>query len=620
MFQGIMEEDERRQNGVHYTSEENILKVLNPLFLDDLNAKFEELRHTKASLNKFHKELRSLKFFDPACGCGNFLLISYRELRRLENRIIEEKLKGQTSLFTRSEILIDVDQFYGIEIKAFPCEVARVSLWLMDHLMMLEARKIVAKHLPNISVVLRIPLKSAANIVHGNAIHIPWQSLLKNKEEYFDYIFGNPPYVGFSNQTDEQKQDMAKLFPKVAILDYVACWFLLAAQCLKHSPKTKIAFVATNSITQGEQVAALCNTLKPYQIEINFAYRSFKWINEGKGQAAVYCVIIGFSKKTSPRSKKTKDSEKPKYIYEHDKIITAKNINLYLTDAPDILVKSRRSPLCDVPAMLYGSKPVDGGMLIIKNSEYDDFIAKEAEAKPYIKRLLGAKDFINGKMRCCLWLVDIDPKMLKRMPLVLKRVQAVQDFRQKSRKIATQKFAQFPTLFMENRQPESDYLVVPSTISERRKYIPIAFVSRDVIATNAVFTIADAGLYEFALLTSSVHNAWMRAVAGRLKIDYRYSIDIVYNNFPWPDPNEKEKQRISALAQTILKTRNLFPDSSLAALYDPLSMPPVLLKAHQKLDSAVLKLYGFRADVGEAQIVAELLRRYDSKSKALRKL
>ncbi|MFA5625354.1 MAG: DNA methyltransferase, partial [Bradymonadales bacterium] len=420
LFQGIMDEDERRQDGVHYTSEENILKVLNPLFLNALNERFEKIRNDNKKLEAFHQRLRGIKLLDPACGCGNFLLIAYRELRRLENRVIEQKLKGQATLFTRAEIRVDVDQCYGIELKAFPCEIARVALWLMDHLMMLETQKIVASYSPASNVDLRIPLTSSAKIVEANALTIDWQSLIDEENQHFDYIFGNPPFGGARHMSKAQKEDMKRVFAgchHVGNIDYVGAWFYIAAQYMQNTA-TATAFVATNSISQGALVDILWSPILALGAEIDFAYRSFKWSNEAAGQAAVYCVIVGFSKKKSHHKKR---------IFEATNSISAKNINPYLVDAPNVLIQLRDEPINTAPKMIFGSMPNDGGHLIIEKSDYEEFVNKEPQALAYIRPLLGSREFLQKKERWCLWLVDAKPEDLRRCPLVLKRIEKVRE-------------------------------------------------------------------------------------------------------------------------------------------------------------------------------------------------
>ena len=595
MFQGVMNPDERRSLGAHYTSEENILKLLRPLFLDELQEELEaacNLRGPgrKRQLNALHTKLASLTFLDPACGCGNFLIIAYRELRQLELQLLLALHEDDPSRLIDVSLLlrITVDQFSGIEIEPFPAEISRVSLWLMDHLCNLEVSKEFGLH------YARIPILDTPHILCANALTSDWASLQPgNPPQPFSYIIGNPPFIGFTYTTAEQKADMATLFPKNKNLDFVTGWFKKASDLIQ-ATTTRVAFVATNSICQGEQVAPLWSNLN---IEIDFAWRTFRWSNEARGQAAVHCVIVGFSAKVAGAVSNPK--AKNKTIYDEDGTpIAAHNINGYLVDAPDVVVKSRTKPLCDVPTMVYGNKPTDGGNLIIEADEYEDFIAREPGAQKYIKRLLGALEFINNQNRYCLWLVGADPGELNQMPLVLERIKGVREMRLASKKQATREKASVPMLFDEIRQPETNYILVPRVSSERRDYVPMGFQDKEVIASDACQIIPDATLYHFGVLESRMHMAWMRAVCGRLKSDYRYSKDIVYNNFIWPETDQRQEAAVAVAAQAVLDARGLYPASSLADLYDPLTMPPELARAHSRLDALVDKLYGrsFKTD------------------------
>jgi len=608
MFQGVMDRDQRREIGAHYTSEENILKLINPLFMDELRKEFEAIKKNNKELVKFQQKLAKLKFLDPACGCGNFLIIAYRELRRLELEVVKQLLsdKIKMEMMSRSptaiegNLKVNVDQFYGIEIEEWPCQIARTGMWLMDHLMNLEATEIFERY------QYRLPLKQGATIVHANAHRIDWPDVAPKEE--LSYILGNPPFVGYTYQSEVQKEDIlltclnesGKPIRGAGKMDYVTAWYYKAAKYTQGT-NIRIAFVSTNSITQGEQVAAVWKPLfEMFDIHIDFAYRTFKWSNEAKGKAAVHCVIVGFSSVNTAE----------RIIFDGEERIPAKNISPYLIDAPNVFVESRTEPLCAVPIMWKGNQPTDGGNLIIEAKDYRDFIKREPNAKPYIKRLIGSEEFINSKERYCLWLVDASPADLRKMPLVMDRVEKCRQMRLTSPKKATRESAHTPTLFQEIRQPESDYILVPRVSSEKRQYIPIGFLGSDTITTDSVHMIPFATTYHFGILTSSVHNAWTGAVCGRLEMRYRYSKDIVYNNFPWPEANDRQKSEIEKLAQNILDARAKYPDSSLADLYDPLTMPPELLKAHHALDKAVMKLYGFAKDSSEPAIVAELMGRY----------
>ena len=605
MFQGVMDEKQRREMGAHYTSEENIIKLINPLFMDELWAEFDRVKTNEKALDNFHNKLATLKFLDPACGCGNFLIITYRELRALELEILQMKNATNQLILDISELLkVNVEQFYGIEYENFPCQIAQVGMWLIDHQMNLRVSDEFGIY------HARLPLTQSATIVHGNALRMDWADIVPRNE--LSYILGNPPFLGYSNQNAEQKADMlsvyldnkAKPFKTAGKIDYVAAWYYKAAQYMQYT-QIRTAFVSTNSITQGEQVSAVWKPLFDiFGIHIDFAYRTFKWANEAKGKAAVHCVIVGFSAKRGV----------DKVIYDGDNKTVAKNISPYLIDAPSIFLESRNKPISESPALVYGNKPTDGGFLFLSVDEYVDFIEKEPLSQKYIKRIYGATEFINNVNRYCIWLVGANPADLRKMPLVMERVEGVRQFRLASTKKATQNSADTPTLFQEIRHNDSDYIIIPRHSSENRRYIPFGFVSSDIIVNDAVFMIPNATLYHFGILTSNVHMAWIRAVCGRLKSDYRYSKDIVYNNFPWPNANEKQQSDIEKLAQTILDARANYPTSSLADLYDPLTMPPDLLKAHRALDFAVMKLYGFpvKKDFTEANCVAALMGKYQN--------
>ena len=669
MFQGVMDETARHDLGAHYTSEENILKLIRPLFLDALRAEFSAIRALKGRtketrLRAFHEKIAALTFLDPACGCGNFLLIAYRELRMLELDILNELHKDDPSLHLDVTQLckVNVSQFHGIEIEPFPAEVAKVALWLMDHLCNLEVGKSLGQ------APVRIPIKYSPHIVCANALTTDWGSLLaaknaENAKASFDYIMGNPPFLGFTWMSAEQKADMLALFPKNKNLDFVCGWYKKASDLIQGTA-TRCAFVSTNSITQGETASFFWPNVR---VEIDFAYRTFKWHNEAKGVAAVHCVIIGFRAKdgetpmvgalaTAPQLRTSQPSEKRSVSVASDKselktifdsdgtVIPAKHINGYLIDAPDVIVESRNKSLCDVPQMVYGNKPTDGGNLIFTPDEKDAFLADEPQAEPFIRPILGAEEFINGTTRYCLWLVDADPALLRRCPKVLERVESVRQFRLASKAEATRKYAPMGGLFRQITQPEGkDYILVPCVSSEKREYVPIGFLTAETKVTNLVQIVPDANLYHFGVLTSRMHNAWMRAVAGRLEMRYRYSKDIVYNNFVWPalpaapatpveklendgKPSTSEPFNLStsqpfnsicAAAQMVLDARAAHPGATLADLYDPLTMPPDLVKAHTHLDALVDKAYGLKPTCTDSDRVAHLFKLYAEKVKEM---
>ena len=620
MFQGIMEPGERREIGAHYTSEENILKVINPLFMDDLWAEFELVKSTPKKLEEFHEKIASLRFLDPACGCGNFLITTYKELRRLELEIIKMEYPSRQRLLDVSPLIkVSIEQFYGIEILDFPCEVARTGMWLAEHLMNLEVGEWFGMAYAD------LPLKRSAHIYNTNALRVNWQDLLKDDSEYsdnlrFDYIIGNPPYCGRRYRNKEQIEDVSKQFSYKDI-DYVACWFKTASNYVHtYNVNSKCAFVSTNSITQGEQVSALWKDLvNDNNIAIKFAYNTFKWRNEGRNMAAVHCVIIGFADKHDKTQCKLYLNKGGSFVVQN-----VNHINGYLLDAPFVFIDVRSKPLFDVPLMKNGNVPLDGDALKI---EPEDLI-KFSGCK-WIKRLMGGRELLHNEARYVLWLVDAHPDEIKSNPEVYKRVEQCRNNRLAMKDKGTQKLAETPTTFRDTNNPK-DYIALPMVSSETRKYLPMAFLHDDVIPTNQIQTIPNATLYHFGILTSSVHMAWMRAVCGRLEMRYRYSKDIVYNNFPWPDLSEKSgvgsgkkkpkespedykkriEARISLCAEEVLKTRENHPNSSLADLYDPITMPPDLRKAHQNLDKAVMELYGYTPEMGEPEIVADLMVRY----------
>jgi type II restriction/modification system DNA methylase subunit YeeA len=610
LFQSIMDKQARRNLGAHYTSEKNILKLINPLFMDDLRAEFGRIKTSKNNANRlfdFHKKLRTLKFLDPACGCGNFLVIAYRELRLLELDVLRAShLSGQQNLDVHSLISLDVDQFYGIEIEEFPAQIAQVAMWLMDHQMNLLVSEEFGMYFA------RIPLASSANVVHGNALRIDWNDVVP--AEHLSYIMGNPPFAGAKFMDDAQREDVALVFGNIknaGLLDFVAAWYVKAAQMMK-STRIRCAFVSTNSITQGEQVGVLWIWMLAQGMQLFFAHRTFQWNNEARGKAAVHCVIVGFS---------TTDIS-PKWLFEYESIqgeahrIQVKNINPYLVDASDIVLANRNTPICAVPEIGIGNKPIDDGNYLFTPEEKDEFLKKEPQAGPYFRRWLGADEFLNGYHRYCLWLGDCSPSELKKMPEAMKRVEAVKQSRLASKSAPTQKLAVTPTRFHVEKMPKNNYLVIPEVSSERRYYIPIGFESPETLCSNLVKIAPDATPYHFGILSSLMHNSYMRTVCGRLKSDYRYSSGIVYNNFPWPEnPTDKQKLAIEKCAQAVLDARLKFPDATLADLYDPLTMPPVLLKAHQALDKAVDAAYGKKDFKTEAERVAflfELYQKYTS--------
>ena len=607
VFESTLNPETRRSGGMHYTSIENIHKVIDPLFLYDLRNEFAKIQEEKAKnkrkqqLEAFQKKLASLTFLDPACGSGNFLTETYISLRRLENEVIRFLTGGEMVLGEfYNPIQVSINQFYGIEINDFAVSVAKTALWIAESQMMKETEDIV--HM----TIDFLPLKTNAYIVEGNALRLDWESVVP--KDKLNYIMGNPPFVGYSLQSKEQKTDMlsiyvdekGKPYKTAGKIDYVAAWYFKTS-VLMQGTTIRAALVSTNSITQGEQVAGVWKPLyERFGVHIDFAHRTFRWDSEASIKAHVHCVIVGFS--CTP-------SIKDKYLYD-DKPIKVENINPYLIDAPNTFIESRNKPLCDVPRMSTGNRPADGGHLIIEAEDYEAFIAKEPKAKKYIKKLVGAKEFINNKKRWCLWLVGVSPKELRTMPEVMQRIELCKIDRLNAPDEGRRKLAERPWLFRETNNPEK-YIIVPSVSSESRKYIPIGFLNSDTISTNLNIVIPDAELYHLGVLESNVHMAWTRAVAGRLKSDYRYSKDIVYNNFPWPTPTEAQKAKIEKTAQAILDARALYPDSSLADLYDELTMPPELRKAHQANDKAVMEAYGFWGKLNsEAACVAELMKMY----------
>ena len=586
LFQAIADKKKRRSTGAHYTSEKNILRTIKPLFLDNLYQEFEEAKGNKKQLIDFHNKLAGLKFFDPACGCGNFLVVAYRELRKLELEILKILYKGQDNVDVNNLSKIDVDSFYGIELEEFPANIASVAMWLTDHQSNLELSETFGHY------YARIPLKKSAKIHHGNALTTDWSKIIDPKT--CSYIIGNPPFIGSRMMADKQKSDMEKIFTDVQdwrSLDYVTAWYKKAADYI-HGTKIKVGFVATNSITQGLHVGILWdNLINQHGITIHFAHQTFAWSNEAKGKAAVYVVIIGFA---------NYDTDK-KILFEYDDIkgepheSLVSHINPYLdSNKINVAITSRENSLCDMPKMSFGNMPRDGGFFIIDNEEEKEKIIKQNPlAKKYIKNYIGAEEFINGGKRWCLWLVNAEPAELKKMPLVMARIENVKKFRLASKNPSTRKFADTPAVFCSITQPKNDYLLLPSVSSERRKYIPIGFKSKDDILSNLCFSISNATLYHFGILTSAMHMAWVAQVCGRLKSDFRYSKDIVYNNYPWPkNPSADKIKKIESLGQRILDIRKKYENkNTLADLYDPNTMPADLLRAHQELDKLVDDCY-----------------------------
>lgn len=609
MFQSVMNPKERRNLGAHYTSETNILKLIKPLFLDDLWKEFESIKGNKNKLHEFHQRLGRLKFFDPACGCGNFLVITYRELRLLEIEILRELYTKVATDTTTSALLnisdaiwLNVDQFYGVELEEFPARIAEVAMWLIDHQMNMQISNEFGQYF------VRLPLKKSAHIVHDNALQIDWETVVPKGE--LSYILGNPPFIGKDKRTPEQTADMEACcsdVPNFRSLDYVCAWYIKAIKFVENR-KINIAFVSTNSITQGEQVGILWQYLFTKSAKIHFAHRTFKWSNEASGKAGVYCVIIGFGLGDA-KIKRLFDYSTPR---DEPQEIACTNLNPYLVDAANIIIGSRSKPISDVPDIMFGSKPVDGGYLILEPHERSQILSLEPAAEKFILPMMGAHEFINGSKRYCIWLKDANPTEWRSLGQITERVQKVREFRLKSKKLPTVKLAEIPYLFAEIRQPESDYVIIPLHSSESRKYVPIGFLPSSVIYNNSCAGIPNATLFHFGVLTSVMHNAWMRQVCGRLESRYRYSNNLVYNNFPWPEnPTEKQINAIETAAQKVLDARSDFPTSSLADLYDPLTMPPDLVKAHNELDRAVDLAYRSQPFTSEANRMVFLFELYE---------
>lgn len=658
VFESTLNPDTRRKGGMHYTSIENIHKVIDPLFMNDLKEEFEKIRSIDiektrmAAFSKFQDKLASLTFLDPACGSGNFLTETYLSLRRLENQVLIEKSKGQIMMGFDDDftpVKVNIHQFYGIEINDFAVDVATTALWIAESQMLQETQKIINRDLE------MLPLKTYHNIKKGNALRESWSTwavpnnaptiIAKKTNLYiapntelpkaeeptvtyneinvispdvrinptqeqtievkFDYIIGNPPFVGARMMSQQQKDDLLSIFgnkwKNIGNLDYVAGWYKKASELLQ-STGTRVALVSTNSITQGEQVANLWKPLMENGVHIDFAWRTFRWDSESNQKAHVHCVIVGFS---------SQNNSKEKRLFDESGVVSkVSHINPYLIDAPDVFVESRNKPLCNVPSIGIGNKPIDGGNYLFREEEMKDFLKKEPKAEKHFRKWIGADEFINSWFRYCLWLGDCTPAELRGMPECLKRIQAVREFRLASKSEGTRKLADKPTRFHVENMPTTPYIIIPETSSENRRYIPMGFMTPDILCSNAIRLMPHASIYHFGVLTSNVHMAWMRAICGRLKSDYRYSKDIVYNNFPWPTPTDAQKAKIEKTAQAILDARERYPDSSLADLYDEVTMPSELRKAHLENDHAVMAAYGFSPKMTESECVAELMKMY----------
>ncbi len=616
VFESTLNPETRRSGGMHYTSIENIHKVIDPLFMDELNNEFQSIKQLPQNKNRdkklsdFQSKISSLNFLDPACGSGNFLTETYISLRKLENEVLHELYKGQITIGEiTNPIKVSIKQFYGIEINDFAVTVAKTALWIAESQMLKKTENIVQMDLDF------LPLKTYANIVEANALHIDWNKVISKNNLH--YIMGNPPFVGARLMSQAQKDDMILVFgdkwKNVGNLDYVSCWYKKATDFMSGT-NICTALVSTNSITQGEQVPILWKPLFEQGIHIDFAHRTFRWDSEASIKAHVHCVIVGFSY-----------TNKQKRLYSSERMQYVNNINAYLIDAPDVFISNRKTPIQSVPKMDFGSMPNDGGALCDYSDEDKNAITKQYPvSEKFFKKFLGATEFLHNKTRWCLWLKDISPVDIKHVPPVLSAVQKVKDMRESSNREATRKLADTPYLFGEIRQPDTNYLIIPRHSSENRKYIPVGYVNKDIICGDANMLIADASLFTFGIMCSNVHNAWMRATCGRIKSDYRYSNSIVYNNFPYCTPTDEQKAKIEKTAQAILNARALYPDCSLADLYDELTMPPELRKAHQDNDRAVMETYGFRKVdeatgksrlLNEAETVAELMKMYQELTK-----
>ena len=615
VFESTLNPETRRSGGMHYTSIENIHKVIDPLFMEDLQKEFDEICKIKTKTNRnnslrdFQKKLGSLTFLDPACGSGNFLTETYLSLRKLENKCIKRRLGiegGALDVFgDEFAIQVNISQFYGIEINDFAVVVAKTALWIAESQMMKETANILQRNLDF------LPLKSYTNIIEDNALRIDWETVVPKQE--LNYIMGNPPFVGKKEQSKKQKEELTGLFPPkikgIGNLDYVCGWYVQASNFIKNT-SIHCAFVSTNSITQGEQASIIWKyLLVDNNIHINFAYRTFRWDSEANIKAHVHCVIIGFSA--------VENIQKAKRIYTSDASFTeAKNINGYLLDAPNIFIESRTKSICPVPKMNYGSMPIDDGHLILEENDVKELLRENQENSKFIKEYAGGEELIKNNKRWCLWLLNISPEKFRKSKFIMKRIEDTKMFRLSSSRPQTLALADTPYLFGEIRQPKNKMIAVPKVSSERRRYIPISIISPDIIVNGSTLIIPDADLYTFGILTSNVHNAWMRAVCGRLEMRYQYSANIVYNTFPWPAPTAAQKAKIEQTAQGILDARSQYPDSSLADLYDETVMPAPLRKAHQENDKAVMTAYGFDwKNMSESECVAELFKMYEKLTK-----
>lgn len=610
VFESTLNPETRRKGGMHYTSIENIHKLIDPLFLNDHHRELDAIldekveRTKRKKLEAFQTKIASLTFLDPACGSGNFLTETYISLRRMENRVIRELYKGQAMLGAFiNPVKVGIHQFYGIEINDFAVTVAKTALWIAEAQMLAETEAIVQMDLDF------LPLKSYTNIVEGNALRIDWESVVA--KDKLSYIIGNPPFVGARLMSETQKEDVIRIFgakwKNVGNLDYVSCWYKKATDMMRQNKDVLTALVSTNSVSQGEQVANLWGGLMGDGLQIHFAHRTFQWDSEASVKAHVHCVIIGFGYKEPMQ----------RVIFEGERKIVAKNINAYLVDAENEFIEARKKPLCNVPEVVFGNMPNDGGYLSnFTTEEKDSILNKYPQSESMFRKLLGATEFLNNKERWCLWLQGIPPAAYKSIPPIYEAVNNVCKLRNSSNRAATKKLAEYPMLFGEIRQPSTEYMIIPCHSSENRRYVPLGFVPTETIANNAVLILPDTTLYHFGILTSNVHMAWMRVVCGRIKSDYRYSANVVYNNFPWPTPTEQQKAKIEQTAQAILDARSLYPDSSLADLYDEVTMPPELRKAHQANDKAVMQAYGFPIkDFTESDCVAELFKLYNNLTK-----
>lgn len=602
MFQGVLDEAQRRNLGAHYTSERNILRVIKPLFLDDLYAEYATARRGRTTLERFHRKLATLNFLDPACGCGNFLVITYRELRRLEHKVVQDLVQGQRIIDIPSLIRVNVNQLHGIEIEEFPSRIAQTALWLTDHQMNLEASAQLGQQ------YVRLPLTTSANIVHANALTTDWKQVIS--PNLLTYILGNPPFVGSKMMTATMREEVLAQFPGVrgaGTLDFVSAWYAKSLAMMEANPAIRTALVSTNSITQGEQVGVLWRFLQADGLTINFAHRTFKWSNEATNNAAVYCVIVGFS------LQRTKD----RTIFTYPDIrgdpvpVAATTINPYLIDAPTVLVLTRQRPISPVPEIGIGNLPITGQYYFFTPSEKQQFLKLEPSAEQFFRRWLGSEEYINGVERWYLWLGEVSPAQLRSMPEVLKRIEGVRELRLKSKRKQTVAIANSPTRFQVENIPHATHIVIPKVSSERRDYIPVGLVEPGSLVSDLMFILPSDSLYHFSVLTSAMHMAWVRAVCGRLKSDYRYSKDIVYNNFPWPDTSAKQWEAIEQLGQSVLDARSSHPESTLADLYDPRTMPFDLRKAHNAVDRAVDRLYAPRRTFsGDTDRLVVLFNRY----------